>query len=45
MEKPSIQNVLIKGNEKLKYDDIKEKVTLAVKRSILNLDKVKRTRS
>jgi len=40
VEKPSIQNVLIKGNEKLKYDDIKEKVTLAA-RSILNLDKVK----
>jgi outer membrane protein insertion porin family len=40
VEKPSIQNVLIKGNEKLKYDDIKEKVTLSA-RSILNLDKVK----
>ena len=40
VEKPSIQNVLIKGNEKVKYDDIKEKVTLAT-RSILNLDKVK----
>jgi outer membrane protein insertion porin family len=40
VEKPSIQNVLIKGNQKLKYDDIKEKVTLSA-RSILNLDKVK----
>ncbi len=40
VEKPSIQNVVIKGNEKVKYDDIKEKVTLAT-RSILNLDKVK----
>jgi outer membrane protein insertion porin family len=40
VEKPSIQNILIRGNEKVKYDDIKEKMTL-VMRSILNLDKVK----
>ena len=40
VEKPSIKEVLIKGNQKVKYDDIKEKVTLAP-RSILNLDKVK----
>lgn len=40
VEKPSIQNILIKGNQKVKVDDIKEKVTLAA-RSILNLDKVK----
>ena len=39
-ERPSIKEVLIKGNDKLKYDDIKEKMTLAT-RSILNLDKVK----
>jgi outer membrane protein insertion porin family len=40
VEKSSIKEVLIKGNQKLTYDDIKEKVTLAP-RSILNLDKVK----
>lgn len=40
VEKPSIQNILIRGNEKVKYDDIKEKMTL-VTRTILNLDKIK----
>jgi outer membrane protein insertion porin family len=39
-EKPSIKEVLITGNQKVKLDDIKEKVTLTP-RSILNLDKVK----
>jgi len=38
-EKPSIKEVLILGNDKVKLDDIKEKVTLAP-RSILNLEKV-----
>ncbi len=40
VEKPSIKEILIKGNEKVKLDDIKEKMTLTP-RSILNLDKVK----
>lgn len=40
MEKPSIREILITGNQKVKLDDIKEKVTLAP-RSILNLEKVK----
>jgi len=40
VEKPSIKEVLVKGNQKVKYDDIKEKMTLSP-RSILNLDKVK----
>ena len=40
VERPSIREVLIKGNDKVKYDDIKEKVTLPP-RSILNLDKVR----
>ncbi len=40
VEKPSIKDILIKGNKKVKLDDIKEKVTVAP-RSILNLDKVK----
>src|SRR4030043_1075688 len=40
VEKPSIKDILIKGNRKVKLDDIKEKVTLK-SRSILNLDKVK----
>jgi len=40
MEKPSIKEILITGNQKVKLDDIKEKVTLAT-RSILNLEKVK----
>ncbi len=39
-EKPSIKEILIKGNNKVKLDDIKEKVTLTP-RSILNLEKVK----
>jgi outer membrane protein insertion porin family len=38
-EKPSIKEVLILGNNKVKLDDIKEKVTLTP-RSILNLEKV-----
>ncbi|MGQ9647493.1 MAG: outer membrane protein assembly factor BamA [Thermodesulfobacteriota bacterium] len=38
-EKPSLREVLILGNDKVKLDDIKEKVTLAP-RSILNLEKV-----
>jgi outer membrane protein insertion porin family len=38
-EKPSIKEVLILGNDKVKLDDIKEKVTLTP-RSILNLGKV-----
>ncbi len=40
VEKPSIKEILITGNQKLKLDAIKEKVTLTP-RSILNLDKVK----
>ena len=40
MEKPSIKEILITGNQKVKLDDIKEKVTLTT-RSILNLEKVK----
>jgi outer membrane protein insertion porin family len=40
VEKPSIKDILIKGNEKVKLDDIKEKLTLKP-RSILNLEKVK----
>ena len=40
MEKPSIKEILITGNQKVKLDDIKEKVTLT-SRSILNLEKVK----
>jgi outer membrane protein insertion porin family len=39
-EKPPIREVVITGNQKVKLDDIKEKVTLAP-RSILNLEKVK----
>ncbi len=39
-EKPSIKDILIKGNSKVKLDDIKEKMTLTP-RSILNLEKVK----
>jgi outer membrane protein insertion porin family len=38
-EKPSVKEVLILGNDKVKLDDIKEKVTLTP-RSILNLEKV-----
>ncbi len=40
VEKPSIKEILIAGNQKLKLDAIKEKVTLKP-RSILNLEKVK----
>jgi outer membrane protein insertion porin family len=40
VEKPSIKDIVIKGNQKIKLDDIKEKMTL-VARSILNLEKVK----
>jgi len=40
VEKPSIKEVVITGNEKVKLDDIKEKATLAP-RSILNLEKIK----
>jgi outer membrane protein insertion porin family len=40
VEKPSIKDILIKGNNKVKLDDIKEKATLT-SRSILNLEKVK----
>ena len=38
-ERPSIKEVVILGNDKVKLDDIKEKVTLTP-RSILNLGKV-----
>jgi outer membrane protein insertion porin family len=41
-EKPSIREVLILGNDKVKLDDIKEKVTLTP-RSILNPEKVVET--
>ena len=40
VEKPSIKEVVITGNQKVKLVDIKEKMTLAP-RSILNLEKVK----
>jgi outer membrane protein insertion porin family len=40
VEKPSIKEVVITGNDKVKLEDIKEKVTIQP-RSILNLDKVK----
>jgi len=40
VEKPSIKEILFKGNQKVKLDDIKEKMTLTP-RSILNLEKVK----
>jgi outer membrane protein insertion porin family len=40
VEKSSIREILIIGNQKIKLDDIKEKVTLTP-RSILNLEKVK----
>jgi outer membrane protein insertion porin family len=39
-EKPSIKEILVKGNDKVKLDDIKEKITLKT-RSILNPEKVK----
>ncbi|OGP93508.1 MAG: outer membrane protein assembly factor BamA [Deltaproteobacteria bacterium RBG_16_48_10] len=40
IEKPSIKDIVIKGNQKVKLDDIKEKLTLKT-RSVLNLEKVK----
>jgi outer membrane protein insertion porin family len=40
VEKPSIRDVQITGNDKVKLDDIKEKMTLSP-RTVLNLDKVK----
>ncbi len=40
VEKPSIKDIVIKGNVKLKLDDIKEKMTLKT-RTILNLEKAK----
>jgi outer membrane protein insertion porin family len=39
-EKPSIKEIIITGNQKVKLDAIKEKMTLTP-RSILNLEKVK----
>jgi outer membrane protein insertion porin family len=40
IEKPSIKDVVIKGNQKIKLEDIKEKFTLAP-RSIFNPEKVR----
>jgi len=40
VEKPSLKEILITGNQKVKLDAIKEKLTLTP-RSILNLEKVK----
>ncbi|MGZ3524371.1 MAG: POTRA domain-containing protein, partial [Thermodesulfobacteriota bacterium] len=40
VEKPSLKDIVIKGNEKVKLDDIKEKMTTKT-RTILNLEKVK----
>ncbi len=40
VEKPSIKDIVIRGNQKIKLEDIKEKMTL-VTRSIFNLEKVK----
>ena len=40
VEKPSLKDIVIKGNQKVKLDDIKEKITLKT-RAILNLEKVK----
>jgi outer membrane protein insertion porin family len=40
VEKPSIKEVQVTGNQKVKMEDIKEKMTLTP-RSILNLEKVK----
>ncbi len=40
VEKPSLRDIVIKGNERMKLDDIKEKMTLKT-RAILNLEKVK----
>jgi outer membrane protein insertion porin family len=40
VEKPSIKKIVVAGNQKVKYDDIKEKMSLK-ERTILNLEKVK----
>jgi len=40
VEKPSLKKIMIEGNQKVKYDDIKEKMSLK-ERSILNPEKVK----
>jgi outer membrane protein insertion porin family len=40
VEKPFIKDIVITGNQKVKLDDIKEKMTLKL-RSVLNLEKVK----
>ncbi len=40
VEKPSLKDIVIRGNQKVKLDDIKEKMTLKT-RTILNLEKVK----
>jgi outer membrane protein insertion porin family len=40
VEKPAIKELVITGNEKVKVDDIKEKMTLSL-RSVLNVEKVK----
>jgi len=40
VEKPSLKDIVIKGNQKVKLDDIKEKMTLKT-RAILNLEKIK----
>ncbi len=40
VEKPAIKEIVVTGNQKVKLDDIKEKLTLT-SRSILNLEKVK----
>jgi len=40
VEKPSIKEILIRGNDKVKLEDIKEKLTLTP-RTILNVEKVK----
>ena len=40
VEKPSIKRIAVTGNQKVKYDDIKEKMSLK-ERTILNLEKVK----
>jgi outer membrane protein insertion porin family len=40
VEKPSLKDIVIKGNIKVKLDDIKEKMTLKT-RTILNLEKIK----
>ncbi len=40
VEKPSLKDIVIKGNQKIKLDDIREKMALKA-RTILNLEKVK----